>query len=115
MEPNRYAKNRHIRPDGPWKLLQALVTLLLLCIGILGIAIHLFTQDHIWLHGLQWLQASRLNLVLAVIGAIALFFVHRYISHLADDRRRTVSHLPLYGMLLMGIYFTLHLFMTGHW
>ena len=39
MDPNRYSKNRTIRPDSPWQIVQALFTLGLMDSDKIGIAV----------------------------------------------------------------------------
>lgn len=115
MDPNRYSKNRDIRPDSGWKILQAVLTLGLVLCGLVGIAVHLFSSDSRPTDWLQWLMASLMNMVLAVITLLALFVFHRYISHLSNQQRRSASDFPVYVMMLLGAYFIYQLLTTGHW
>jgi Kef-type K+ transport system membrane component KefB len=115
MDPNRYSKNRHIRPDSGWKILQALLTLALVICGLLGIAVHLFSNESGPADWLQWLMASPMNIVIAVATLLALFVFHRYISHLTNQQRRSASDFPVYVMMLLGAYFLYQLLTTGHW
>lgn len=115
MDPNRYSKNRDIRPDSGWKILQAVLTLGLVLCGLVGIAVHLFSSDSRPTDWLQWLMASPMNMVLAVITLLSLFVFHRYISHLSNQQRRSASDFPVYVMMLLGAYFIYQLLTTGHW
>lgn len=115
MDPNRYSKNRNIRPDSGLKILQALLTLGLVVFGLLGIAVHLFSNESGPADWLQWLMASPMNMVIAVATLLALFVFHRYISHLTNQQRRSASDFPVYVMMLLGAYFLYQLLTTGHW
>lgn len=115
MDPNRYSKNRDIRPDSGWKILQAVLTLSLVLCGLVGIAVHLFSSESRPTDWLQWLMASPMNMVLAIITLLALFVFHRYISHLSNQQRRSASDFPVYVMMLLGAYFIYQLLTTGHW
>lgn len=115
MDPNRYSKNRTIRPDGPWQILKALLTLGLMVCGFIGIAVHVFGSDHSPTEWLQWITASPLNAALLVIGLLAAFAFHRYITHISTQQRRSASDLPVYAMMLLGAYFVYQLITTGHW
>lgn len=115
MDPNRYSKNRDIRPDSPWQLLQAVFTLTLMLLGVIGIAVHVFGNDQGPADWLQWLTASSLNaIMLGVLLVVAVFF-HRYISHISNQQRRAASDLPVYALMLIGIYFAYQLATAGHW
>ncbi|WP_124553054.1 hypothetical protein [Methylophilus methylotrophus] len=115
MDPNRYSKNRTIRPDGPWQIVKALLTLGLMVCGFIGIAVHVFGSDHGPTDWLQWVTASPLNAALLAIGLIAAFAFHRYITHISTQQRRSASDLPVYAMMLLGAYFIYQLITTGHW
>lgn len=115
MDPNQYNKNRDIRPDGPWQVLQALVTVALIICGLIGIGVHLFGSEatpYDWWH---WLTASPLNSALAVLAIVAVIGFHRYNTHISNQKRRSASNLPVYLMMLVGVYFIYRLLTTGHW
>lgn len=115
MDPNRYSKNRDIRPDSPWKILQALLSLALMLCGLIGIAVHVFGNDQGPSDWIQWLTASTFNAVMAGVILVLAFFFHRYISHISSQQRRSASDLPVYAIMLAGLYFAYQLVTTGHW
>jgi type IV secretory pathway VirB2 component (pilin) len=115
MDPNRYSKNRTIRPDSAWKIIQALVTLGLMLCGFIGIAVHLFGSDQGPTDWLQWVTANPINGVIAFILLVAAIAFHRYITHISSQQRRAASDLPVYIMMLVGVYFIYTLITTGHW
>jgi succinate dehydrogenase hydrophobic anchor subunit len=115
MDPNRFEKNRNIRPDSPWQVLQALVTVALIICGLIGIAVNLFSSDispYDWWH---WITSSTLNSVLALTAVILIIVFHRYNTHVSNQQRRNASNLPVYSMMLVGVYFIYRLLTTGHW
>jgi hypothetical protein len=115
MDQNRYSKNRTIKPDGAWQILQALLTLGLMVCGFIGIAIHVFGSDNGPADWLQWITASAWNGALTAIGLVSAFAFHRYITHTSTQQRRSASDLPVYAMMLLGAYFIYRLLTTGHW
>lgn len=115
MDPNRYSKNRAIRPDSAWQILQALLTLALMICGFIGIAVHVFGSDKGPMDWLQWIMASPLNGVLTFIALLVAFAFHRYITHISSQQRRSASNLPVYAMMALGAYFIYSLLTTGHW
>lgn len=115
MDPNRYSKNRTIKPDGAWQILQAFITLGLMVCGFIGIAVHVFGSDAGPTDWLQWITASAWNGALTVIGLVSAFAFHRYITHISSQQRRSASNLPVYAMMLLGAYFVYRLLTTGHW
>jgi uncharacterized membrane protein YfcA len=115
MDPNRYSKNRTIRPDGPWQIVKALLTLGLMICAFIGIAVHVFGSDHGPSDWLQWLTASPFNASLVAVGLVSAFIFHRYITHISNQQRQSASNLPVYAMMLLGAYFIYQLITTGHW
>lgn len=115
MDPRDYDKNRDIRPDSGWKILQALVTVTLIVCGLIGIAVRLFASDMTPYDWWQWITASTFNTILAFLAVIAVIIFHRYITHISTEKRRNASNLPVYIMMLVGVYFIYHLLTTGHW
>jgi hypothetical protein len=115
MDPNRYSKNRTIRPDSAGQIVQALFTLGLMVCGFIGIAVHVFGSDQGPTDWLAWIAASPLNIALTVIGLVSAFAFHRYITHISTQQRRSASNLPVYAMMLLGAYFIYQLISTGHW
>lgn len=114
-DPNRYAENRHIRPDGPWQLMQALFSLSLMLCGLLGLAIHLFGGQTQPLQWLDWLTQSPLHLIILAGGLLGLVLFHHYITRISDHKHRIAGNLPMYAMMLLGAYFVFRLITTGHW
>jgi Kef-type K+ transport system membrane component KefB len=115
MEPDQFDKNRDIRPDSPWQVLQALVTVALIICGLLGIAVHLFGSGMTPYDWWYWLSASVFNSALAVLAVVAVIVFHRYNSHISNQKRRYASNLPVYFMMAVGVYFVYRLLTTGHW
>ena len=115
MDPNRYSKNRTIRPDSPWQIVQALFTLGLMVCGFIGIAVHVFGSNQGPMDWVQWVMASTINMILTAAGLLAAFAFHRYITHISSQQRRSASNLPVYAMMLIGAYFIYRLISTGHW
>jgi cation transport ATPase len=115
VDPNRYNENRNIRPDSPWQIIQALLTVALLICALIGLAVNLFgshTSPMDWLH---WITASTFNIVLTILGAVVLIGFHRYITVISNEKRHNASNFPVYVMMLIGVYFLYRLLTTGHW
>ncbi|HSI28307.1 MAG: hypothetical protein ACAH05_03385 [Methylophilus sp.] len=115
MDPNQFNQNRDVRPDSPWRVVQALVTVALIICGLIGIAVHMFGSGitpYDWWH---WLTASPVNTALAILAIVVVIGFHRYNSHISNQNRRHASNLPVYFMMLVGVYFIYRLLTTGQW
>lgn len=115
MDPSRFDKDRDLRPDSPWQTLQALLTVALLICGLIGIAVHLFGSDITPFDWWAWITASPLNIALTILAVVGVIAFHRYNSHISNQQRRNASNLPVYIMMLVGVYFIYRLLTTGHW
>lgn len=115
MDPDQFDKNRDIRPDGPWQLVQAVITVALIICGLIGIAVHLFGADVSPYDWWEWLTASPVNTAIAVLAIVVIIAFHRYNSHISNQNRRYASNLPVYMMMLVGVYFIYRLLTIGHW
>ncbi len=115
MDPDRYAKQRNIRPDSKWKVLQSLLSLALILCGLVGIAVHVFNRHFKLLDAVYWIKSSAINAILTLLGAILLYLFHRYVTTISDARHQSASNLPVYFMMLMGLFFIVRLITTGHW
>lgn len=115
MDPSRFDKDRDLRPDSAWQTLQALLTVALLICGLIGIAVHLFGSDTTPFDWWTWITASPLNIALTILAVVAVIAFHRYNSHISNQQRRNASNLPVYIMMLAGLYFIYRLLTTGHW
>lgn len=115
MDSHHRNKQRTIRLDSPWQVAQALLTLGLMLCGLIGIAIHLFGSDLAPGGAYAWIQASPLHIILVLMIAIAALLFHRYITHISNQQRRFATNLPLYLLMLLGVYFIYRLLTTGQW
>lgn len=115
MDPDRYATQRNIRPDSRWKVLQSLLTLALILCGLTGIGIHVFNGHFKLLHVVYWIKSSAIHAVLTMIGVLLLYLFHRYVTTISDAKHQSASNLPVYFMMMMGVFFIIRLLTTGNW
>jgi hypothetical protein len=113
MDPNKYAKNQSIEPESKFKTIQALVSFVLMLLGLIGIAVEFFRPSGGIRALLEFATDSTFNMVLVGIIAISLFAFHRYISHVKEQNNKKAGNAPMFFMMLIGVYYAFRLVTTG--
>jgi hypothetical protein len=112
-EPNKYAKNKDIQADTLLKTLSSVGGILLVIIGLLGIAMEFFKENGLigiiwnWL----WEDTSHLIVVPVVIAAGWLF--NLFLTSSAKGEKKKAGDIPMYAMMLVGAYYVYRLVTTG--
>lgn len=113
MDPNKYAKNQSIEPESKFKTIQAIVSFLLMLIGLVGIAVEFFRPSGGLHLVLGFATQSTFNMILSGFIAIGLFVFHRYISHVKAENNKKAGNAPMFFMMVIGIYYVIRLISTG--
>lgn len=113
MDPNKYAKNQSITPESKLKTIKAVVSMLLMLLGLIGIAVEFFKPSGGVVALLAFATASTLNMVLTGLIILSLLAFHRYISHVKDSANKKAGNAPLFFMMLIGAYYAVRLLTTG--
>jgi hypothetical protein len=113
MDPNKYSKNKDIKPETAMSSVIAAAKMGLLILGLVGIAIELFKEDG-WLKTLiaKLFQSTTTMLFIPVI-IFVLWLLNRMMSSNKKGEVNKSGDLPMYIMMGVGAYYLFKLITTG--
>ncbi|MBX9675589.1 MAG: hypothetical protein K2V71_03190 [Methylotenera sp.] len=112
-DPNKYSKNSDIQADTPLKTIISLGGMLLLLIGLVGIAMEFFKDDG-WLKtALAWLFESTTRMMFIPVIIFVLWLLNRWMSSAALGEKKKSGDLPMYIMMAMGAFYVFRIITTG--
>lgn len=112
-DPNKYSKNADIQADSLLKTLTSLGGLVLVLIGLIGIAMEFF-KDGGWLKtALSWLFDSTAHMMLIPVIVFVLWLLNRWTSAPAKGETRKSGDVPMYIMMAVGAFYVFRLVTTG--
>ena len=113
-DPNKYKKNADIRPDTLVQTLTSVGSMILMLIGIIGLALELFNKDGGWLKtALSWLFDSTTHMMFIPVIALVLWVLNRIVSAPNKDEMKKSGNLPMYLMMAVGAYYIYRFIRTG--
>lgn len=105
MDPNKYKGNADIRPDSLMQTITSVISMLLMLIGIIGIATDFFKEDS-WIKKLlAYLFQSTSTMLLIPLIIFVLWLLNRLISSPNKDKKKNSGNLPMYLMMVVGAYY----------
>lgn len=112
-DPNKYSKNAHIEADTLVKTLTSLAGIILVLIGLIGIAMEFF-KDGGWLKtALSWLFDSTTHMMFIPVIIFALWLLNRWMSSAVVDEKKKSGDVPMYIMMALGAFYIFRLATTG--
>lgn len=112
-EPNRYAKNADIQADTLPKTLASVAGMVLMLIGIAGIATEFF-KDEGWLKtALGWLFESTTRMLFIPVIIFVLWLANRMMSSTNPNESKKLGNLPMYAMMGVGLFYVYRFATTG--
>ena len=112
-EPNRYAKNADIKADTLPKTLVSVAGMVLMLIGIAGIAMEFF-KDEGWLKtALAWLFESTTRMLFIPVIIFVLWFANRMMSSTNPNESKKSGNIPMYAMMCVGLFYVYRFATTG--
>ena len=112
-DPNKYSKNKDIKPDTMLSNVVAVGRIGLMLVGIVGIAMELFREDG-WLKTLlgKIFQSTTSMLSIPVI-IFVLWLLNRWMSSSNKSETKSSGDFPMYVMMGFGAYYLFRLITTG--
>jgi membrane protein insertase Oxa1/YidC/SpoIIIJ len=113
IDPNKYSKNADIHPESKLSVLLAVVRLVLMGFGLIGIALELFREGG-WLSELMSkVFESTTTMLLIPVIIFALWLLNRWLSTPNKSETKKSGDIPMYVMIAIGIYYIYRIFTTG--
>lgn len=113
LDPNKYSKNKNIKPDTPLANLVAISKLILMMLGLTGIAVEFFKPEGWLKSGFAKLFESTTSMLLIPVIVLFLWLINRWISSPNKTEINKSGDLPMYIMMTLGLYYGFKLVSTG--
>lgn len=113
IDPNKYSKNADIIPESKLSVLLAIVRMVLMGFGLVGVALELFREGG-WLSKLMskvFESTTTMLLIPAII--LALWLLNRWLSTPNKSETKKSGDIPMYAMIAIGVYYIYKIFTTG--
>ncbi|QVL45878.1 MAG: hypothetical protein KFB94_01815 [Methylophilaceae bacterium] len=105
MEPNKYKKNADIRPDSLMRTVTSTSYFILMLIGIIGVALDMFKEDGLFTQSLFYLFQSTMTMLFIPVIFVTLWLLNRWISTPNASETKKSGNLPMYIVMLLGVYY----------
>lgn len=113
QDPNKYAKNKDIKPDSLLSNIVAIGRMILMLVGIIGITLEFFREDG-WLKQLlHKLFESTTNMLLIPVIVFVLWLLNRWMTSPNKSETSKSGDLPMYVMMGIGAYYVFRFVSIG--
>lgn len=113
IEPNKYLKNKDIKPESKASVLFATIRMGLMIAGIVGIALELFREDGLISTALGSLFESTTSMLIIPVIIFLLWLINRWISTPNKSETKKSGDLPMYVMMAIGAFYIFKLITSG--
>lgn len=110
QDPNKYLKNKDIKAESKTSVLFAVIRMGLILAGIAGLAMEFFKDGGLVTKTLSWLFDSGEHMLFIPVIIFALWLANRIISAEGKGDIKKSGELPMYIMMLLGVYYLLKFF-----
>lgn len=113
QDPNKYAKNKDIKPESLLGNLAAVGKMGLMLVGIIGIAMEFFKSDGVLSTLLSKLFQSTTTMLFIPVIIFVLWLLNRMMSSNKKGETNKSGDLPMYIMMAIGAFYLFRLITTG--
>ncbi len=113
QDPNKYAKNKDIKPEGLLSNLAAIGKMGLMLVGIIGIALEFFKSDGVLSNILSKLFQSTTTMLFIPVIIFVLWLLNRMMSSSKKGETNKSGDIPMYVMMAIGAFYLFRLITTG--
>ena len=112
-DPNKYAKNADIQADTLVKTLASVGGLMLMLIGLAGIALEFFKDGGVLTKALSWLFDTSTHMMLIPVIVGVLWLMNRMMSSTNPNESKKSGNIPMYAMIAIGAFYLFRFVTTG--
>lgn len=105
MDPNKYKGNEKIKPDTLLQTLGSVGSMVLMLIGIVGLAMDFFKEDGLLGKVFSFFFSSTGTMLLIPVVIFVFWLLNRWISTPSKNETKKSGNLPMYIMMLVGVYY----------
>lgn len=113
QDPNKYAKNKDIKPESLLSNIAAVAKMGLMIVGIIGIAMEFFKSDGVLSTLLSKLFQSTTTMLFIPVIIFVLWLLNRMMSSSKKGETNKSGDLPMYVMMAIGAFYLFRLITTG--
>ena len=110
---NKYSKNADIKADTLAKTLMSIGGIVLMLVGIAGIAMEFFKESGWLKSALKWLFESTTHMMLIPVIIFVLWLLNHWMSSNAKGEQKKSGDLPMYVMMAIGLFYVFQFVSTG--
>ncbi|MDE0925738.1 MAG: hypothetical protein OR997_01405 [Methylophilaceae bacterium] len=96
MHPNKYKQNENIRPESLLKTITSVTPMLLMVLGIVGIALKFFYGNGLFGQAFSYLFQSIQSMLLIPLILFALWLLNRWISTPSKTKKKELQPPDVY-------------------
>lgn len=112
-DPNKYSKNADIKADTLAKTLMSFGGILLVFIGLAGIAMEFFKEGGWLKSALSWLFDSTTHMMFIPVIIFVLWLLNRWMSSAELGENKKSGDFPMYIMMAIGAFYIFQFVTTG--
>ena len=112
-DPNKYKKNANIKPDTLMHTLTSVGSMLLMLVGIIGLAMEFFKDNGLVRRFFGWLFDSTKHMMFIPVIILVLWLLNRWFSTPSKNETKKSGNLPMFLMMLVGAYYVYRIVTTG--
>lgn len=110
---NKYSKNADIKADTLAKTLLSIGGIVLILVGIAGIAVEFFKENG-WLKiALKWIFETTTHMMVIPVIIFVLWLLNHRISSNAKGEQKKSGDIPMYIMMAIGLFYMFQFISTG--
>jgi hypothetical protein len=114
MDPNKYAKNKQLKPSSHIHLIRSIAEFVLILFGIAGVSYEFFKESSIFRSFIGGLFDSLTSMLLIPVIGIAFWLFSKWTSSPTASEKPEIGNIPMYVMMIIGAFYIFRLISAGH-
>lgn len=110
---NKYSKNADIKADTLAKTLMSAAGIVLMFVGIAGIAMEFFKEDGWLKNAFSWIFETTTHMMVIPVLIGVLWLLNHWMSSQSIGEQKKSGDLPMYMMIAIGLFYVFQFASTG--